>query len=408
MPSLPCLAEFMACLVVLSALPVAWLRADEPGVWKQHVIDRRSPFEAAGVADFNGDGRPDVFCGDSWYAAPGWTKHTVRDVPRGTNPHYHEDFADAPLDVNGDGRVDIVTCAYFARRIAWVEQPADPTGRWIEHTIDEPGSMETAYLLDLRGDGRPVFLPNVGGQVLFYELTARGPDAEWKAVRLAPEGAGHGLGHGDVDGDGRIDLITPAGWYRQPADPAGEWTFEPEFRLGTASIGILGHDFDGDGDTDVVWGMGHDFGLHWMRQSTDAEGKRVWTKEEIDTSFSQVHALHAADFDGDGRLDFATGKRIYAHASEPGATDEPCLFVYRFDPGTSAWKKSVVHRGEPAPAAPLDPERRDAQVDFVPGSAGTGLQMAIHDLDGDGDLDIVAPGKSGLYWFENPAVSAGR
>jgi hypothetical protein len=42
--------------------------------------------------------------------------------------------------------------------------------------------------------------------------------------------------------------------------------------------------------------------------------------------------------------------------------------------------------------------------DFRAGSAGTGLQMAIHDLDGDGDPDIVAPGKSGLYWFENPRI----
>ena len=93
------------------------IRAEEPSAWKKHVINHRSPFEAVGVADLNADGKPDVFSGDSWYAAPDWTQHKVRDVSPGTNPHYHEDFADAPLDVNGDGKTDIVTCAYFSRRI---------------------------------------------------------------------------------------------------------------------------------------------------------------------------------------------------------------------------------------------------------------------------------------------------
>jgi hypothetical protein len=380
--------------------------AEEPSAWKQHVINHRSSFEAVGVADFNRDGKPDVFCGDSWYAAPTWTRHKVRDVPPGTNPHYHEDFADAPLDVNGDGRTDIVTCAYFGRRIGWVEQPADPARPWTEHTIDLPGSMETAYLVDLYGDQTPVLVPNVGGQVLFYELASRSPAVAWTTRRLAAEGAGHGIGHGDINRDGRIDLITPMGWYEQPENRSDEWTLHREFNLGTASIGILGHDFDGDGDTDVVWGMGHDFGLHWLRQSTDAEGKRTWTKEEIDTTFSQVHALHLADFDGDGQMEFVTGKRIYAHSSEPGATAEPCLFIFRYDRSASKWQRQTVHRGDPAPAAPLDPEQRDAQKDFRAGSAGTGLQMAIHDIDADGDLDIVAPGKSGLYWFENPWIPA--
>jgi hypothetical protein len=103
-------------------------------------------------------------------------------------------------------------------------------------------------------------------------------------------------------------------------------------------------------------------------------------------------------------MEFVTGKRIYAHASEPGATAEPCLFLYKYNRGTSTWSKSVVYLGDPAPAAPLNPEQRDALKDFRAGSAGTGLQMAIHDMDADGDVDIVAPGKSGLYWFENPAA----
>ncbi|MFN7736277.1 MAG: FG-GAP repeat domain-containing protein [Pirellula sp.] len=397
-----CAASLAWCAVVAPTSIAEEPQATNSSAWKKHTINDRSPFEAVGVADFNGDGKKDVFSGDSWYAAPDWTQHKVRNVPPGTNPQYHEDFADAPLDVNGDGRVDIVTCAYFSRRIAWVENPVEPTKPWVEHDIDLPGSMETSYLLDLYGDKTPVLIPNVGGQVLLYELVSKTPNVEWKTRKLDPKGAGHGVGHGDINRDGRIDLITPNGWYEQPSDRSSEWTFHPEFQLGTASIEIIGHDFDGDGDTDVVWGMGHDFGLHWLIQSTDAAGNRVWSKKDIDTSFSQVHTLHLGDFDGDGEKEFVTGKRIYAHASESGATAEPCLYLYKFDRKASQWKKTTVYRGEPAPAAPINPEQRDALKDFRPGSAGTGLQMALQDMDSDGDLDIVAPGKSGLYWFENP------
>ncbi|MBS0265882.1 MAG: VCBS repeat-containing protein [Planctomycetes bacterium] len=401
-----CFCLALTLWAACAAKPVIY-GADAPPAskWRKHTVNDRSPFEAAGVADFNGDGKLDIFSGDSWYAAPDWTRHKVREVPRGTNPHYYEDFADQPWDVNGDGLVDIVTCAYFSRRISWIEHPQDATQPWKEHTIDTPGSMETGYLLDLYGNNTRVFLPNVGGQVCFYELASRQPKVEWKLRQLAPQGAGHGLGHGDLNGDGRIDLITPKGWYEQPAEREADWKYHADFDLGTASIEILGHDFDGDGKTDIVWGMGHAFGLHWMKQSQDAAGKRTWTKADIDNSFSQVHTLHLGDFDGDGQLEFVTGKRIYAHASEPGATAEPCVYLFKYDRKTSQWVKTVVYQGEAAPNAPSDPEQRDALQDFARGSAGTGLQMALKDLDQDGDLDIVAPGKSGLYWFENLRIS---
>jgi hypothetical protein len=147
--------------------------------------------------------------------------------------------------------------------------------------------------------------------------------------------------------------------------------------------------------------MGHNFGLYWIKQSTNAEGKRSWAKDIIDSGFSQVHTLQLADFDGDGELEFVTGKRIYAHTSDPGATDHPCLYTYRFDRKASKWVKTVVYQSEPAAKAPSSVDKRDALKDFQRGSAGTGLRMAIEDLDRDGDVDIVAPGQSGLYWFEN-------
>jgi FG-GAP-like repeat len=394
-----------SAIVLIVFASFNWASAAPPEVqWKQHVINHLSPFEAVGVADFNKDGKLDVFSGDSWYAAPNWEQFKVRDVPKGTNPHYYEDFADAPLDVNGDGNIDIVTCAYFSKKVSWLEHPGDPKKAWTEHLIDNPGSMETGYLLDLFKNSKPVFVPNVGGKVLYYELTSKSPKVEWTARNLAPQGAGHGLGHGDVNSDGRIDLIAPKGWYEQPKQPGEDWVYHAEFELGTASIEIIGHDFDGDGDTDIAWGMGHDFGLFWMKQGV-SEGKRTWTREEIDGSFSQVHVLSLGDFNGDGEMEFATGKRIYAHASEPGATAEPCIFTFGFDKSSSKWNKTTVHLGDPAPTAPLNPEHRDALKDFRKGSAGTGLQMSVIDLDKDGDLDIVAPGKSGLYWFENLRVS---
>ncbi len=393
---------YAACLVCISwSLTV---EAQEPAGshWRKHAINDQSPFEAAGVGDFNGDGRLDVFSGDSWYAAPDWTRHKVRTVEPGTNPKYYEDFADLPLDVNGDGRLDIVTCAYFTRRVGWVEQPSDPTRPWIEHTVDLPGSMETGLLVDLNSDGKLDFLPNIGQVVQWYELTAQRPEVVWSKRPLGNAGAGHGVGIGDVNGDGKTDIITPKGWYEQPAQASTDpWAFHAEFALGAASIPVIGYDFDRDGDTDIVFGMGHNFGLHALRQSTAADGQRVWTREDIDTSFSQVHALQLADLDGDSQPEIITGKRIYAHETEAGATDAPCLYSFQFDAEQGRWQKRVIYEGEPARNAPTEARAREALKDFARGSAGTGLQFSVSDLDGDGDLDLVCPGKSGLYWFEN-------
>ena len=205
-------------------------------------------------------------------------------------------------------------------------------------------------------------------------------------------------------GDGRNDIITPRGWYEQPAaGAAAPWPFHKEFELGAAGIFILGRDFDRDGDADIVWGMGHDYGLRWLRQERTAGGERAWKKEDIDPGFSQVHTLLFADLDGDKDPELVTGKRVYAHEVEPGATDAPCIYSFRYErAGGGRWERRVLYEGKPPAAAPKEAKDRHALVDFERGTAGTGLQMQAVDLDGDGDLDLVCPGKSGLYWLENP------
>ncbi len=138
--------------------------------------------------------------------------------------------------------------------------------------------METGELIDINGDGRLDFLPNPGNVVVWYELTAQKPEVKWTRHDLGNEGAGHGVGAGDVNRDGRMDVITPKGWYEQPADKTASWAFHSEFQLGAAGIMIHGRDINGDNLTDIIWGMGHGFGLYWLRQSTgrtaNANGQR--------------------------------------------------------------------------------------------------------------------------------------
>ena len=376
--------------------------ADEPK-WKMHTINGRSEFEAASVFDVDNDGKLDIVSGANWYQAPGWKAFPVREVQRqGT---YYNDFATLPLDVNGDGNTDFITCSYFGRNVGWVENPGKPGAPWAYHEIDVPGSIEAAWMVDLSGDGVPDVLPNTVNVVVWYEVVKKGDGKgfDLKKHDFGKEAAGHGVGSGDINGDGRTDLLTPKGWFEAPADQSHDpWTWHPEWQAGATGIQMLARDVDGDGLADVVYGMGHDYGLFWLRQGKSASGERSWTKATIDNSIASVHALMWADLGGDGKaLELVSGKRVYAHEVEPGATDGSVIAWYDFDPQSKSWARHVIFQGEPAKNAPKTAGERLALKDFPAGTAGTGLQMTAIDIDGDGDVDLVCPGKSGLYLFEN-------
>lgn len=392
-------------LIVLACIAGA-ARAEAPG-WKMHTINGKSEFEAAGVFDVNNDGKLDIVSGGEWYEGPDWRPHRVRDVTRfGT---YLNDFATLPLDMNGDGHVDFVTCSYFGKNVGWVENPGKPNTLWTYHDLDQPGPSEAAWAVDLSGDGVPDILPNTVNVVVWYE-TVKNPGGKGHTLKkhdFGTQAAGHGVGSGDVNGDGRTDLLTPKGWFEAPATTSaeggsGNWAWCPEWQIGAAGIQILARDVDGDGLSDVVYGMGHDYGLYWLHQGKGANGERTWTKKEIDRSIASVHTLLWVDIDGDGHAnELLTGKRVYAHEREPGATDGSIIAWYDFDRSKGEWNKHVIFQGEPARNAPADTSKRLALKDFPPGTAGTGLQMTAIDIDHDGDIDLVCPGKSGLYLFEN-------
>jgi hypothetical protein len=376
--------------------------AGEPR-WKQHAINARSEFEAAGAFDVDNDGKLDVVSGDTWYQAPDWKPHHVRDVARVGS--YYNCFATLPLDVNGDGDTDFVTVGYFSKNVGWVENPGKVGAPWTYHEADLPGNSEAAQAVDLTGDGIPDILPNPVQVIAWYEVArkADGKGFDLKKHDFGTAAAGHGVGSGDVNGDGRRDLLTPKGWFEAPADPSkATWAWHPEWNMGATGIEILARDVDGDGLSDAVYGAGHDYGLFWLKQSRGSGGERVWTKHMIDDSIASVHTLIWADIDGDGNPhELVTGKRVYAHEIEPGATDGSTIAWYDFDKSAGKWRKHVIFQGEPAKNAPAKASDRNAQKDFPPGTAGTGLQMTAIDIDKDGDLDLLCPGKSGLYVFEN-------
>ncbi len=344
-------------------------------------------FEACGVFDVDKDGHLDILSGSHWHRGPHFTEsHFVADVQR-MDQDYYDDFSDWHMDVNGDGYDDVITGAWWSLTLRWRENPGEKGGDWTTHDIATIGNIERICFFDVDGDGHIEVVPNTPGkpqQIFKLNRGANGKgDGTFTRFTANPAGSGHGNGFGDINGDGRGDIVLHNGWLEQPAKPfAEEWPFHQEYELGNgASVPILVHDVNGDNKMDLIVGHGHGYGLWWWEQGGDGSA-RTWTQHVIEEDRAQFHTMNLADIDDDGDLELITGKRWRAHnGGDPGADDPLGLYYYEIDGGK--FTRTTIDYG-PAES-----------------TSGTGLHMAIIDIDGNGWLDIVAPGKEGLYLFRN-------
>jgi hypothetical protein len=290
----------------------------------------------------------------------------------------------------------------------WLKNPGKTDGPWVVSEIDHSGPTEFAFLVDLNNDGKAAeILPEFDRRnvpLAWFELA----NGKWVKHVVAQQSYGHGIGAGDVNGDGRNDILTPSGWLEAPADvrAEGNWLFHPadwdQHRIsaaggGSASAAEPGRsvpfgflyvlDINGDGRKDVLTTVAHDYGICWYEQTAGGQ----WTQHVIDNTWSQAHASVLTDLNHDGQPDLVTGKRYFAHnGADPGEREPIGLYWYEYRKTQSAasgpqnggieWIRHIVDYG---------------------GRMGGGMQIAVQDMDGDGDLDLVTGGKAGLFLAEN-------
>ncbi|WP_295811527.1 FG-GAP-like repeat-containing protein [uncultured Victivallis sp.] len=332
-------------------------------------------YESTAFIDVNRDGVMDIVSGAWWYEGPDFkTKHRIYQ-PRSLND-YFEDFSTIALDITGNGYPDIVTGGYFAGELVWLENPGREAKEWNVHRIPF-GNIETTLAADLDGDGELEILPNnpggpmtvfrkENGNLIPYELYA-GPQ-------------NHGLGVGDLAGNGRNDIVLIDGWLENPGTLAGPWKFHPDFHLSdSGSVPMLVEDINGDGKPEIIAGNAHNYGLNWWEKTASG-----WVSHAIDPYNSQYHCMRWVDIDGDGEKELVTGKRFMAHlGNDPGEYDPVGIVYFKWTAGQ--FVKQVIDYGYEPPLS----------------GKGSGIQFDLTDLDGKGYLSLIAPGKDGLYLYRN-------
>jgi len=353
--------------------------------------------EGANAGDINGDGQADVVYGPYWFEGPVFDKKHELYAPKPQNREgYADNFFNWIYDFNGDGWNDLFVVG-FPGTPAYVYENPKKDGfdqHWKKHQVFDSVANESPHFTNIVGDKRPELICTFKGGFGFATVDWDRPFEKWEFHRVsdqsAPDRFGHGLGVGDINGDGLQDVIAVNGWFEQPKEGAtsAPWTFHPAaFSNAYGGAEMYAYDVDGDGDNDVITSLAaHDFGLAWYEQ--DRSGAEPVFRQHLIMGdkpsqnkfglvFSELHSLALADIDGDGLKDIVTGKTYYSHHKGSPMWDAGAV-VY--------WFRLT---------------RTDKGVEWVPyqadSEAGIGRQVSVVDINGDKLPDIVVGGMLGAH-----------
>jgi hypothetical protein len=361
--------------------------------FEKHTISKKFVSEGVATGDVNNDGFTDILAGNYWFEAPAFKKqHLVHADTLETIPGYSTTFLNYCMDVNNDGWVDLIRFDQPGGACIWYENPKNSNHLWQSHTILSTAGNETPAFVDVDLDGRMDLICNdiTAKQVIWLKSPAARGDTTWKRYVISSDSLRgthrytHGLGWGDLNKDGKDDVLIKSGWWQSPSNVKDTgWEFHPA-DFGEDCSNMFVCDVDEDGDQDVVSSSAHSYGIWWHEQQNNS-GNTKWVTHEINKSFSQTHALAYKDINGDGQADFITGKRYFAHnGKDPGALEPAVLYWFQFVPGKS-------------------PEWIPYEID---NDSGIGNSFEVSDIDKDGLPDIITSNKKGVFLFKQ--VKPGR
>lgn len=405
-----------AVFVLLACFATTLAAAEELRTFKRIQLSDQFWSEGANAADLNNDGVKDIISGPYWWEGPEFTRRheyypatatfqlklgpmTSVTVPGfegtlGKENKYSDNFFAWPYDFNKDGWNDILIIGFPGRDTSWFENPKGRDAHWTRHKIFDQTDNESPTFTDLTGDGRPELVCITKGQYGYAQPDWSDPAKAWTFHPISPNNKygnfTHGMGVGDVNGDGRLDLLEKDGWWEQPPSLAGDplWTFHKQ-PMGSGGSQMYVYDVNGDGLNDVITALAaHAFGLAWyeQRRENGAVSFRehiIMNKEPGDNrygvKFSEVHAIDLVDMDGDGLEDLVTGKRFWSHGrlGDPDRNDAAVLYWFK-----------LARNG-------------DGSVDFIPylidAASGVGTQVVATDVNGDSLPDVVVGNKNGTF-----------
>ena len=348
--------------------------------------------EGASFGELNRDGNMDIVAGPYWYAGPDYkVKREIYPAKPQDRNRYADNFFSFVFDFDRDGWNDVLVVGFPGTPAAWYENPRGKNSHWNRHEVFDWVSNESPHFTDLVGDSCPELVCTRQGRFGYVSVNRKHPEATWNFTPISEAVAsrrfGHGLGVGDIDGDGRSDVISRDGWYQQPASLDGKWQFHPYVFTRAGGAQMFAYDVDGDGDNDVITGLAaHDHGLAWFEQKP--EGSKIHFERHLimgnrpqdnkyGVVFSELHAMDLHDMDGDGLKDIVTGKTYWSHHTKtPSWHDGAVVYWFRL-------------------------QRRADGVEFVPYRAdddsGVGRQVVVGDVNGDRLPDIVSANMKGAF-----------